>query len=124
MPSSTEEERLFNQLATSSDKRFARKTIRRTVPPSKKDFKRYRSAMMALRLLKEYDWTDWGAKGCTGCGTEIPFPQVQRPRPRVILEYVESRDAWLERCRALYKAAMDDLAATPPKKRRTHRRNR
>lgn len=77
------------------DDRFVRKYTSQTIPPTKEVWARYYAAKNALRVLGEYEFTEWGGPDY---GTEVP-----EPSPTHEITYLETHEEWLDRCRALYK---------------------
>lgn len=88
------EEQLY-QARAFLDERFVRKHSSAFVEPTKEVWARFYAAKNALRILNEYEFTDWG-------GPEYE-PEVTEPSPTREVTYLETHEEWLERCRALYK---------------------
>lgn len=76
-----------------TDKRYERKATKIINMPTQETWAQYYAAVGALRVLKEYEFTEWGGPDY---GTE-----VLEPTPTNTYEYLETYTEWLARCRAL-----------------------
>ena len=86
------DEQLF-ELMGYSDSQYKRKANKIIHLPTQETWAQYYAAVGALRVLKEYEFTEWGGPDYD---TEVP-----EPYPTNTYEYLETHDEWLARCRAL-----------------------
>lgn len=86
------EEAIFTEMGY-GDERYLRKGNRVINLPTQETWDRYRAAVRGFQALEAYEFTEWGGPDY---GTEVPEPQPIRA-----IEWLETNDEWLARCRAL-----------------------
>lgn len=79
------------------DPRYARKAEYKTVEPTPEVWARYYAAKNALRVLHDYEHTEWGGPDY---GTEVPEPTATQE-----VTFLETHEEWIARCRELQKEA-------------------
>ncbi|WP_159702423.1 hypothetical protein [Arthrobacter sp. 18067] len=88
------------------DPRYLRMGKVTKTPATPEAWEQYRAAVAGLAALEAYDGTRWDY----GSGA----PDIPEPEPTSTIEYLETVDEWLDRCRAM---AHEDAAS-----RKTSRR--
>lgn len=86
------EEQLF-EAAGHTDPRFQRRAKIIKTPPAPEAWELYRAAVAGLAALEAYEGTYYGMDAGT--------PEVFEPEPTSTVEYLETVDDWLARCRTL-----------------------
>ena len=79
------------------DPRYRRRADITQAPPTPEAWDRYRAAVAGLAAFEAYEGSRHGGPDY---GNEVPEPE-----PAITIEFLETVDEWLDRCRALDREA-------------------
>ena len=90
------DEQLFDARGI-ADPRYARRHVKSYTPATPEAWDRYRAAAAGLAAFEAYEGSRYGGPDY---GNEVPEPE-----PTTTIDYLETVDEWLDRCRALDREA-------------------